>query len=337
MYPWADLGNEALLQLRICNLKLDLGDVPELKASVDQLYMELDEKKIGFHPLCYLADEWFVPSNGTVVAMPFFLAHPRLKKLEKKMMLDVEGDDPEERMKLLRHEAGHAIFNAYQLKRKKKITDLFGPSSNETPDTYQPKPYSKSFVRNLNDWYAQCDADEDFAETFAVWLNPSSKWREKYKGWKALDKLLFMDRIMESLTIKPPLKITRDQPCSTTKLTSKLSTYYQRKRKYYEEDLPDFFDVDLQKIFSKKEEHLKNTPAERYLKKNRKLIVDKVAKWTRTRKHTVNDLFTSFIKRCHETNLKLQENEEATLVDLCIYLATLISNYHHTGTLKGHL
>src|SRR6185295_10017069 len=96
------------------------------------------------------------------------------------------------------HEAGHAIDHAFRLERRRKRQEIFGSSSKPYPEFYTPKPYSKSFVLHLDAWYAQSHPDEDFAETFAVWLTPSSEWRQRYAGWKAAKKLEYMDALMRS-------------------------------------------------------------------------------------------------------------------------------------------
>jgi hypothetical protein len=229
---WSTLNDEQILDLRLCDLGLTL-EQSGLKPCIEQLYQELAKKGIVFRPLCYLADEWFVPTGDTVIGIPFYLAHPRLRDLEKKMISEVEGGTPEWCMKLLRHEAGHALYYAYGLRRKKKLHQIFGPPSEETPKIYSPQPDSKNFVRHLEGWYAQSDPDEDFAETFAVWLNPDNIWQEQYQGWQALEKLEYMDHLMKSLIAKPPLKTTVERPYATITSRMKLKTYYQRKQKEY--------------------------------------------------------------------------------------------------------
>ena len=124
-------------------------------------------------------------------------------------MLEVEGGTPSGACKILRHEAGHAIDNAYKLRQRRRRQQIFGPSYMQYPEYYTPKPYSKSFVLHLDSWYAQSHPDEDFAETFAVWLNPQSDWRARYAGWPALKKLEYMDALMRELAGKPMLVATR--------------------------------------------------------------------------------------------------------------------------------
>ena len=143
------------------------------------------------------------------IAIPFYLAHPRLEKLERTQMLEVEGGTPEWCMRILRHEAGHAIDNAYRLRLRRRRQQVFGPSYKAYPEYYTPRPYSKSFVLHLDSWYAQSHPDEDFAETFAVWLNPQSDWRVRYADWPALKKLEYMETLMHELANKPMLVQTR--------------------------------------------------------------------------------------------------------------------------------
>ena len=175
-----------------------------LAQRIEQLREELRERGLEFPLHFYLSDEWFTPDGGTAIAIPFYLAHPRLEKLEETQMLEVEGGEHEWCMRILRHEAGHAIDNAYRLASTRdggvRSSDL---PSKPYPEFYTPKPYSKSFVLHLDSWYAQSHPDEDFAETFAVWLTPSSEWRQRYAGWKALPKLEYMDALMGSLRGQP--------------------------------------------------------------------------------------------------------------------------------------
>ena len=198
------ISEERLLASRICDLPVRI-EGSWLQPRVDQLYRELRERKIAFEPVCYLSDEWQTPENQPVIGVPFFLAHPRLIALEEKMMLEAEGKTHEWCMKLMRHEAGHALSYAYRLQRKRSWQKLFGRTSQAYEETYRFRPYSKSFVRHLDYYYAQYHPDEDFAETFAVWLTPNIDWRKQYQGWKALDKLIFVDQLMKSLEGKAPL------------------------------------------------------------------------------------------------------------------------------------
>src|SRR5256712_1462294 len=186
---WASLSDEELLERRISTLGLRLEGTT-YEPLIRQLCEELSAKGLAFHPPCHVGDEWFVPIGIPAIFVPFFLVHDRLRALERTMMLEVEGETAEWFMKLIRHEAAHAYTYAYRLTRKKKWQQIFGQTSDEeTPNFYRPRPFSRSYVVHLDDWYAQSHPDEDFAETFAICLTPGLDWRKRYAGWKvALQK-----------------------------------------------------------------------------------------------------------------------------------------------------
>ncbi len=193
---WVNLSDEELLERKISQLGLKLEGT-ELEPLIRQLYEELTAKGLVFHPPTYIGDEWFVPVGIPAIFIPFYLTHERLRKLERKLILEVEGETADWFMKLMRHETAHAYAYGYQLTRKKKWQEMFGKTSaDDTPEFYRPRPYSRSYVVHLDDWYAQAHPDEDFAETFAVWLTPGLDWCQRYKGWKALQKLEYVDELM---------------------------------------------------------------------------------------------------------------------------------------------
>ena len=166
---WTRLDDEALLDLRFCDLRLSLTR-SGLDVAVRRLYEELRQKGIRFRPHFWLSTEWFSPDGTPGIAIPFYLGHPRLKRLERQQMFEVEGGTAEWCMRILRHEAGHAIDTAYRLHRRRRWRELFGRYSLPYPAFYQPRPYSRRYVLHLDLWYAQSHPSEDFAETFAVWL-----------------------------------------------------------------------------------------------------------------------------------------------------------------------
>ena len=110
----------------------------------------------------------------------------------------------DEIMRFLRHEAGHAFNYAYRLYDTPEWTAIFGPFLRPYTDDYTPKTFSRSFVRHLPAWYAQKHPDEDFAETFAVWLDPQSNWREVYADWGCLRKLKYVDELAHRIGHQPP-------------------------------------------------------------------------------------------------------------------------------------
>ena len=330
---WVSLSDEDLLEKKICDLKLKIEE-SDLQVYVQVLHKNLEAKNILLKPKCYLADEWFVLEKESAIGIPFFLAHPRLQKLEEKMMLEVEGGNPDWFMKLLRHEAGHSVYYAYDLYKRSEVNRIFGPpSSEETPHYYRPKPYSRSFVRHLDNWYAQAEPDEDFAETFAVWLTPTIDWKTYYKGWPVLKKLQFMDQLMQEIAGKDPSPVSNSGDFSVRDLKLKLKTYYERKQKLYAQDYPEFYDHDLKEIFSVGEVS-SGSSSVRFMKQNRKMIVDQVSEWTGEKKFIVNNLYKKLMERCEKIKLKYNKNEDSVLIELVAYLTSMVSNYLYTGKFK---
>jgi hypothetical protein len=307
---WVNLSDEELLERKISQLGLKLEGT-ELEPLVRQLYDELSAKGLVFHPPCHVGDEWFVPVGIPAIFIPFFLTHERLRKLERKLILEVEGDTPEWFLKLMRHEAAHAYAYAYQLPRKRKWQATFGKTSTEdTPDFYRPRPYSRSYVVHLDDWYAQSHPDEDFAETFAVWLTPGLDWRERYKGWKALQKLEYVDELMRSLTGKPAVHTPVYDPADHDCLNLKLKIYYARKRKLYEDSYPDFYDQDLKQLFAAGPEIPERIKASAYLRQRRRKLMDSVCQWTNEKKYRVNGLLARLIDRCDQLDLYIKPDND---------------------------
>src|SRR3954451_11688496 len=275
---WVQLSDEDLLEKKIRHFGLKIEGT-EFQPLIQQLYGELSQKGLVFHPPCHLGDEWFVPVGIPAIFVPFFLVHERLRKLERKMVLEVEGETPEWFMKLMRHEAAHAYSYAYQLYKKKRWQQTFGLASTEETETYRPRPYSRSYVVHLDDWYAQSHPDEDFAETFATWLTPGLDWREQYKGWKALQKLEYMDELMRSLAGKPAIHQPAYRPEEYDCLNIKLKTHYARKRKLYADSYPDFYDNALLQLFAAGPDVAGRVKASVYLRQRRRELMNSVCQW----------------------------------------------------------
>jgi hypothetical protein len=331
---WASLKDEELLALRICQLPLAV-EGSAVEPRVQQLYGELAARAIRFRPTVYLGDEWFSPDGVPAIAVPFYLAHPRLAQLEAKMMFEVEGGDEASCMALLRHEAGHAVDHAYRLADDRGRQRLFGSAETYDPDHYRPRPYSRAFVRHIPNFYSQAHPDEDFAETFAVWLTPGLDWRARYRGWKALEKLEYVDDLVRREVIGRPPRVARGPLTSrASALRSTLETFYRRRRKLYAPDLRDVYDADLRRIFADASPMFGTEPAARFLRRRRRAIVDAVSRWTGERKYTVTGLVNRLASRCTELRLQVSKDEGETALELTAYLANLVANYLLTGKFK---
>jgi len=328
-YEWAGWSDEQLLGLRLCDLHLTIEGT-ELEERIGVINAELASRGL-VAPHYWLSNEWFRPDGVPGIAIPFYLAHPRLAKLELTQMLEVEGGDREECLRILRHEAGHAIDNAYKLRERRTRRRYFGSPWLEYPEYYTPKPYSKSFVQHLDHWYAQSHPDEDFAETFAVWLTPDSDWRARYQEWPAIRKLEYMDRLMASLAPTRPRVRTKREVDALPRLKKTLGDHYRKKREHYRLDRPDFPDSDLERLFSSAPEYAKNPSAARFVRRIRKEVRMTVASFTDSYQYTIDQLLETIIDRCRAGNLRLTDSEETTKVDFMVFLTVQTMNYLHSG------
>ncbi|HWP56977.1 MAG TPA: putative zinc-binding metallopeptidase [Candidatus Acidoferrales bacterium] len=328
---WAAWPDEKLLDLRICDLDLKIEGT-SFDECVRKLYAELEAKGIVFRPHFWISDEWFTPDGVPGIAAPFYLFHPRLARLEFNQMFEVEGGTPDWCARILRHETGHAIDNAYRFRRKQKRRELFGKSSKPYPDYYTPKPYSKSFVKHLDRWYAQSHPDEDFAETFAVWLDPDSQWKERYAGWPALKKLEYIDALMRQIAGKQALVTSTERIDALPELKQTLREHYREKRKRYGLDLAEnSYDEDLKRLFSAAAEFSRNMTAARFLNRIRKEVRRVVATQTGAYQYTVDQVLEQMIQRCRELKLRLADSEEKTKLDFTVLLTVQTVNYLRDG------
>jgi hypothetical protein len=327
---WARWPKEKVLDQRIGDLRLRI-DGSELKPRVRQLYRELQRRGFVFRPHVWLSDEWFSPDGVPGIAIPFFLAHPRLKKIEKEFMLEVEGGTHEWCMQLLRHETGHALLNAYQLHRRRDWQRHFGRSSAKYPETYLPRPYSKRFVVHLANWYAQSHPHEDWAETFAVWLKPGSDWRKRYRDWPALKKLEYVDRLMHEIREQRPHLRNKREILPVPAIRTTLRQYYADKQARYGRDGPEFLDRDLSHLFSAAEEYRNNEKASRYIRRVRKEIIDIVGRWTAEYDYRISEVLKEMIARCDEMQLRVTRDDDAMRPEMAACLTVLVMNKLHSN------
>jgi len=321
---WEKLSDDDLLQLRICDLGVRIRGT-DLEPLVGQLYRELEAKGLKLRPVCFLSDEWLSPGDQPAIGIPFFLAHPRLKALENRMMFEVEGGTPVWCLKLLRHEAGHALDHAFHLSRREDWRETFGsPRTKYAPHYYEIDPKSRDFVINVPDNYAQAHPVEDFAETFAVWLHPAARWRERYAGWPARRKLRYVDRLMREVRTEalPRRKVVLDRDAGT--MQSTLSSYYERKLRLF--PLGDAASTvrALKKIFRVSRAADPTDRAVRFIRAHKRPLVDSIASWSGERRNQVARVVAGLAQLCDVHNLALRDSEERTLVTFSTFATTLI-------------
>ena len=318
-FPWSQWSNDRLMELRLCDLGVTIAGT-WLEDCVNEIYQELAARGLNLRPHCWLSDEWFSPAGIAGIAIPFYLAHPRLKRLERSQMLEVEGGKRTECLRILRHEAAHAYQHAYQLHRRRRWQQLFGKSSRQYPDYYRPDPGSKKYVQHLRLWYAQAHPDEDFAETFAVWLRPRSSWRRRYAGWPALRKLEYVDELMQEVALLPPPQLRRQRLDSLATLKRTLAEHYAEKRSHYAVSYPDTYDRDLRALFGEPVDRRAGVAASAFLRSNRAEIRQLVSRWTGEYQFTLDTVLSEMIGRCRELKLRAVGSERRLKLDFTVLL-----------------
>ena len=315
---------KSLLDTRICDLGLAI-EGSAVEKFVQQLYRELEQKKIlKFRPPCYLTDEWGCPSGEPVIGIPFYLARPDLAQIERENN-DLESD--REIMMYLRHEAGHALNYAYKLHRTPEWKQIFGPYRRPYRENYRPVLFSKDYVRYLPGWYAQKHPDEDFAETFAVWMTPRSGWRKRYRGWGAMTKLRYMDRIARELGNADPLRKRGEPDITTGEMEMTVGDFYRNST----DQIPLLEvtqDGDLAAVFSASKKGGNAQPAATFLREHRKTIVDHIARWTAMQRPMVKRFMEALEKRSAELGLMIDRRKQAEyLSEITVFATTLVMNH----------
>ncbi len=328
--PLSDIQD--LLGKPIKDLGLRLEGSP-LEKYVHALYREIERKGLRhFRPVCYLTDEWGCPSGEPVVGVPFYLADPKLAALERDMN-DLE--DEREIMMYLRHEAGHAFNYAYELYKSDEWRSLFGPFRRSYRENYRPVPFSRRFVRHIAGWYAQKHPDEDFAETFAVWLTPRSGWRRKYRGWPALRKLRYVNRTARRVADLQPLRAMGATDVTVEEMDLTVEQFYRAHTPDEAQAIAELaLDTDLTDILIKPAPRRRDgvRPAGPWLAEHRKAIVDKVTYWTGVRRPLVRALLASIEARVAALGLAVETaRENVQLVEMTAYATTLAMNYLARG------
>ena len=330
-YPWARSRDERLLTLRLSDLGLRLAGT-WIEDCLSQVHAELERRGLRYRPHAWLSSEWFSPEGSGGIAVPFVLAHPRLIRLERRIMLEAEGDTREECLRILRHEMGHAYDTAYRLHRRRAWRRAFGKSSQRYPEVYLPDPASRNFVQHLRLYYAQAHPDEDFAETFAVWLGPRAVWRRRYAGWPALRKLAAVDALMAEVAREPVPALPHRAVDPISRLSTTLQRHYDEKRRHFTPARPDVTGRELLALFKTPAAAPHAPRAARFLRRNRAALRRLVARATGEYLFTVDQVLADMIERCRQLDLRAAGPESRLREEMASRLTARTVHHHYSRT-----
>jgi hypothetical protein len=323
----------ALLSQRISDIGLEIRGTL-LEKLVNQLYEELAAKGLEFRPPVYLSDQWGCPDGTPLIGVPFYLADARLSKIEEDYSSTVEG--AEESMRYLRHEAGHAFNYAYRLYDRPDWRKIFGPYSRPYRERYRADPFSRDFVRHILGWYAQKHPDEDFAETFAVWLTPGMDWRRIYEGWGALAKLEYVDKVMRQVAKQvPQVPEPSEDDLPVTAMRYTVAEHYEGNEESIPIRDPRIFDGDLRTIFVTVAQAPEGVSAADFISRHQREIVTRISYWTGENASVVRHFVEFLARRVNELDLRLGGLEASTLIELTAFGTAVMMNYRHTNAIDG--
>ena len=328
-----ELSFQTLLNEPIGGLELRPADV--LRACLIQLRRELKKQKIAFFPHFYFGEEpWGCIDRTGSVGVPFFLANNALRRIAERYYYAYSKKDI---MMYLRHEAGHALNYAYKLWIRPDWRETFGPFHKTYRSFYNHDPYSKDYVRYLhfigNPHYAQKHPDEDFAETFAVWLDPASKWKWNYRRWKgALHKLRYIDRLFrrERVAEHRPLRVRYNESDSYRNIRSTIAEYFEIEKKV--DPRIKEYTQDLKEIFlSGRSRSRRTMRADLFIRNYGEHIEDELVAWLADADRRIVRSYLREVQTiCRLHNLRVHpDHSTEKLVELVI-----VSTYHVLNKLK---
>lgn len=290
--------------------KWPLFDVERRLASYKvHLKRELKDKGIVFDFHLWISDEWFCPDGVPGFALPAYLFNLELKKIHEMKTGVIEGRNKKEILKLMRHELGHAIDNAFSLRSSPLRRKVFGSPKTNYPDSYVPKAYSRNFVHYLGDQYAQSHPDEDFAETFAYWLDPEKQWPLKRFSKTLTEKLQTMDQIMKSLCGKKPVLKNRFKIDPIEKNKKTPFEYYEGFVK--ERHLSKMKRVDHQLLgfFGENADELSQPSLAQYLRSMRAPLVKRISREEGVYQYEANWALNRVIDRAQGLDIRGSQTE----------------------------
>jgi hypothetical protein len=300
---WETLDDPALLRLRFRDLGLRFSDAP-IHRDAWKVVDDLARRNIDFRPHFWFSTDWFSPDGVPGIAVPFFLGHPRLLRLERRMMGEAEGGNRNWRLRLLRHELGHAVDTAFGLRRRRDWQRVFGSPGAPYSRDYTVRPLSRNHVLHLEHWYAQSHPTEDFAETFAVWLQPKARWHATYAAWPALAKLEFVDTLMSEIAGRAPARRDRSVVSPIAANSRTLGEHY-RRRSGLAAGIDPRHDRGLLRVFAPRESK-RDVAAERWLREIKPRLMQALLRRTGVHPYVAHQVLRSVRQRARALDLTLR-------------------------------
>jgi hypothetical protein len=327
-----DAERAALLGRRISDLGLSMRGT-RVERLVAQLYAELAEKGLAFRPPVYLSDQWGCPDGTPLIGVPFYLVDERLERIEAEMSAGVEDDA--EAMRYMRHEAGHAVNYAFALYERADWLQTFGAFTRPYRERYRADPFSREYVRHILGWYAQKHPDEDFAETFAIWMTPGLDWRADYRGWPALEKLEYVDRLMGEIADRvPAIAAPTEDDLPVEAMHYTVAEHYAESDDRVPIEDERQFDRDLRGIFVAASDAPAAEDAGAFLRRHYREIVSRISYWTSEPPSIVRSFVDHLASRAGVLGLRAGGLEASTLIELTAFGTAVVMNHRYTRTLR---
>jgi len=326
-----------LLHSRVCDLGLAIEGSP-LEPFTERLLRELTAKGLVFRPAFYLTDSWGCPDRVPAIGIPFYLADRRLTRIEEEQTGEIEDDLM--LMMLLRHEAGHAINYAYRLWREPDWREVFGPFSKPYHETFHPEPASRNFVRHIHAsqygrTYAQKHPDEDFAETFAVWLTPRSAWRRRYRFWPALQKLRYVDRLMRQIRRQPPRRKGGRLVRPLKEIDMLVAEHYGQRAEHFRAAAQGYVDDKLRAVFPAVRASAPLLASEFFHEHHQELL-ERMVRWSALDHDEAKHILLKLEDRAGALALGLSRSRETqALLDVVAMATGLAVEFAYCGRLMG--
>ncbi len=326
-----------LLNSRISDLNLHIPGSP-VEPFVHRLRREMEDRGFRFKPDVYLTDGWGCPDRTPVIGIPFYLADERLAHIEEEQTGEIE--DAKRIMTLLRHEAGHAVNYAYRLWHRPSWEEVFGRFKRPYRDVFRPDHMSREYVKHISvspygRTYAQKHPDEDFAETFAVWLTPRSGWRDRYRNWPAMRKLLYVNGLMKEIRRRSieNSRVRLLRPVES--MTVLLADHYGKKAERYRRAARGYVDDRLREVFPPARGALLR-PASGLFRKLHSRLLERVVLWSELSEREAAAILRKLEMRSDAMKLSYRPGQEGErIMDVVSLAVALALDYAYTGRLTG--